>query len=144
MKKMIAMLLAVMMVLSLMACGASTPQDNAATDGDAPVVTDGATLGEGTHSFTLEIVDEEKTVTATIHTNKETVGAALVELNIIQGEDSSYGMYIKSVNGVTADYEKDQTYWAFYVDGAYAQTGVDMTAIEEGSVYRLAIERAQA
>ena len=44
------------------------------------------------------------------------------------------------VNGVTADYEKDQTYWSLYIDGEYAQTGVDMTAVNDGSTYKLAIE----
>lgn len=105
------------------------------------MVTDGATLGEGAHSFTLEITDADgKTITATINTDEETVGAALLKLNIIQGENSDYGLYVKTVNGITADYDKDQTYWSFYIDGEYAQTGVDMTAVNDGSTYKLAIE----
>lgn len=142
MKKVLAIILALVMALSLMACGSSPAQQ---PDGDAdteiPVVTDGATLGEGTHSFTLEITDADgKTITATINTDEETVGAALLKLNIVQGEDSEYGLYVKTVNGITADYDKDQTYWSFYIDGEYAQTGVDMTAVNDGSTYKLAIE----
>lgn len=156
MKKFLAIILALVMALSLMACGNTPAQqpDNSddantgITDGanndanvDAPVVTDGATLGEGTHSFTLEITDlDGKTITATVNTDEETVGAALLKLNVVQGENSDYGLYIKTVNGVTADYEKDQTYWAFYIDGEYAQTGVDMTAVTDGSTYKLAVE----
>ena len=156
MKKFLAIILALVMALSLMACGNTPAQqpDNSddantgITDGanndanvDAPVVTDGATLGEGAHSFTLEITDAEgKTITATINTDEETVGAALLKLNIIQGENSDYGLYVKTVNGITADYDKDQTYWSFYIDGEYAQTGVDMTAVNDGSTYKLAIE----
>ena len=105
-------------------------------------MTDGAVLGEGAHSFTLEIKDAEgKAVTATINTDEETVGAALSKLDIIQGEQSEYGLYVKVVNGITADYDKDQTFWAFYVDGASSQTGVDMTAVTDGSVYTLAVEK---
>ena len=144
MKKFLAIILALVMALSLMACG-SAPAQEPGSDADAgtetPVVTDGATLGEGAHSFTLEITDAEgKTITATINTDEETVGAALLKLNIVQGENSEYGLYVKTVNGVTADYDKDQTYWSFYIDGEYAQTGVDMTAITDGSTYKLAIE----
>ena len=39
------------------------------------------------------------------------------------------------------DYEKDGAYWAFYVDGAYAVEGVDMTEIVESSVYQLRAEK---
>ena len=133
MKKVLAIILALVMALSLMACGSSPaqqPSGDANADAETPVVTDGATLGEGAHSFTLEITDADgKTITATINTDEETVGAALLKLNIIQGENSDYGLYVKTVNGITADYDKDQTYWSFYIDGEYAQTGVDMTAV---------------
>lgn len=145
MKKFLAIILALVMALSLMACGntAVQPDADADADADAPVVTDGAALGEGAHSFTLEITDADgKTITATIHTDAETVGEALSNLEIVQGEDSEFGLYIKTVNGITADYDVDQTYWAFYIDGEYAQTSVDMTAVNDGSVYKLAVEKA--
>ena len=38
---------------------------------------------------------------------------------------------------MTADYDKDQRYWALYVNGTLAATGVDGIEIEEGIVYRL-------
>ena len=143
MKKLFAIILALVMALSLMACGNTDAQPDADADANAPVVTDGATLGEGAHSFTLEITDADgKTITATIHTDAETVGEALSNLEIVQGEDSEFGLYIKTVNGITADYDVDQTYWAFYIDGEYAQTSVDMTAVNDGSVYKLAVEKA--
>ena len=143
MKKLFAIILALVMALSLMACGNTAVQPDADADADAPAVTDGAALGEGAHSFTLEITDADgKTITATIHTDAETVGEALSKLEIVQGEDSEFGLYIKTVNGITADYDVDQTYWAFYIDGEYAQTSVDMTAVNDGSVYKLAVEKA--
>ena len=54
-------------------------------------------------------------------------------LNIISGEESDYGLYIKEVIGITADYDTDGTYWAFYIDGQYAATGVDMTDAQNGA-----------
>ena len=159
MKKFLAIILALVMALSLVACGTTPAQQpeggndanteangdantgNTDANVDAPVVTDGATLGEGAHSFTLEITDAEgKTITATINTDEETVGAALLKLNIVQGEDSEYGLYVKTVNGVTVDYDKDGKYWAFYVDGEYAATGVDSTDITAGATYTFKAE----
>ena len=98
-------------------------------------------MGEGETMFLFNVVDPEgKESHFEIHTDEKTVGAALLSLGLIAGEDSEYGLYVKTVNGITADYDKDQDYWSFYIDGEYAQTGVDMTAITDGSTYKLAIE----
>ena len=72
-----------------------------------------------------------------IHTDAETVGEALLALELIEGEVGDYGLYIKSVNGITADWDTEQAYWAFYVNGEYAQTGVDTTPVMEGAAYEL-------
>ena len=45
------------------------------------------------------------------------------------------------VNGITADYNVDGTYWAFYIDGEYAMTGVDVTDITAGSAYAMKVEK---
>ena len=99
-------------------------------------------LGEGKTSFEFVVKDIDGNETKfLIHTNKTVVGDALVELGLVEGEDSQYGLYVKKVNGIVADYDKDQTYWAFYVDGEYAMSGVDTTQIEEGKVYSFAVSK---
>ncbi len=95
------------------------------------------TLGEGEKTVTVTVVAEEKSVVFTVHTDKETVGEALLEHGLIEGEEGAYGLYVKKVNGILADYDKNQRYWAFYVNGEYAMTGVELTAIEEGVSYSL-------
>ena len=105
-------------------------------------VNDGAVLGEGAKDFSLEIVDGEgKSVNATVKTDKATVGEALLDLKLIAGDDDQYGLYIKCVNGITADYDVNRTYWAFYIDGEYAMSGVDTTDIVEGAKYALKVEK---
>lgn len=42
-----------------------------------------------------EIRKHEKETKFEIHTDKETVGAALLELDLIAGDDSEYGLYEK-------------------------------------------------
>ena len=79
----------------------------------------------------------------TVKTDEKTVGAALQALNIISGEKSEYGLYIKEVIGITADYDTDGTYWAFYIDGQYASTGADMTDARDGAVYGFAVEKVE-
>lgn len=99
-------------------------------------------VGEGETQFVFEIVDSEgNTTKMAVNTDKTTVGEALVDCGLIEGEDSEYGLYVKTVNGITADYDVDQTYWAFYVDGEYASTGVDQTDITAGSTYSFKAEK---
>ena len=94
-------------------------------------------FGEGSKTITVEVKAENQTVKFTIKTDKDTVGDALLEHNLIDGDEGAYGLYVKVVNGITADYDVDQHYWAFYVDGEMSMYGVDGTDITEGAVYRL-------
>ena len=98
-------------------------------------------MGEGETMFLFNVVDPEgKESHFEIHTDEKTVGAALLSLGLIAGEDSEYGLYVKTVNGVTVDYDQDGKYWAFYVDGEYAATGVDSTDITAGATYTFKAE----
>lgn len=141
MKKITAFVLALVLALSLCACGAPAADEGLVDEG-VTAVTDGATLGEGAKSFTLEITYlEGETITATINTDAESVGEALMDLGVLEGEEGPYGIYIKAINGVTADYETDGTYWAFYINGEYAMTGAEVTPIEADSVYSFVVEK---
>lgn len=136
-KRISALLLALMLLLSLAACGG---QQDGPIDVTLPVE-NGAELGTGSNTLSVEVIDAEgQKVAFTVHSAKTTVGEALQELGIIDGEEGDYGLYIKSVNGITADYQKNGSYWAFYINGDYALTGVDMTDIQEDTVYTFRVE----
>ncbi len=99
-------------------------------------------LGEGATVFYFLVVDGEGNETAfEIHTDKTTVGDALLEVELIAGEAGDYGLYVKTVNGITADYDVDQTYWAFYINNEMAMTGVDATDVEAGATYSFKVEK---
>ncbi len=120
----------------------NTDDSAAAQDTETDAAADAESLGEGAVQFTFTVVDGDGNETSfDIHTDAETVGAALLEQNLIAGEDSEYGLYVKTVNGITADYDTDGTYWAFYVNGEYAMTGVDSTPVENGAVYAFKVEK---
>ena len=98
--------------------------------------------GEGNTVFYFNVVDGEgNTQSFEIHTNETVVGKALLALGLIEGEDGAYGLYVKTVNGITADYETNGTYWAFYVGDDYGMTGVDMTEITPGATYAFKVSK---
>ena len=135
----LCMMLIVAMALTTVGCGAKEQAGNQpATEGQASA----NVLGEGQTKFFFTVVDKDGNATEfEIHTDKATVGEALLELNLIAGDESEYGLYVKQVNGITADYDVDQTYWAFYVNDAYATSGVDTTAVEEDARYAFKVEK---
>ena len=141
----LCMVLIVAMALSTVGCNGS--KDSGAASGDAgaqagaEVQREGGELGEGSKEFALTVTDKDGNETQfEIHTDKETVGEALQELNLIDGEEGEYGLFVKTVKGITADYDADGVYWAFYVNGEYAASGVDVTQITEGDSYALKVE----
>ncbi len=139
----LCMMLIVAMALTTVGCGTSEQNGGQPTAEGADVADIEATvLGEGKTQFHFTVVDKDGNATAfEIHTDKEMVGEALMELNLITGDEGPYGLYVKSVNGITADYDVDQTYWAFYVNDAYATSGVDVTPIEAGAKYAFKVEK---
>ena len=95
-----------------------------------------------TVEFTFKVTDADgKETDFAISTDKKTVGEALLEKNLIAGDESDYGLYVKTVNGVTLDYDKDGMYWAFYENGQYAAKGVDSTEITAGAEYAFKAEK---
>lgn len=142
----LCIVLTVAMALVTTGCnGGNNEQDSKAQTSDtkASVWSDGSVVGEGSKQFALTVVDAEGSETKLeIHTEQKTVGAALSELGVIDGDEGEYGLYVTTVNGITADYDADGLYWALYVNGEYAQTGVDSTEIAEGDSYQFKLEKA--
>lgn len=138
----LCMVLTVAMALSATGCNGSSnnnPSSTSASNTDSTA--DVTVLGEGNTSFPFSVTDTDGNETQfEIHTDKSTVGEALLELELIAGDDSEYGLYVKTVGGVTLDYDKDGKYWAFYIDGEYATSGVDSTQITDGANYAFKAE----
>ncbi len=125
------------LALTLSACGQKQPETTAPIDGVAEQASP-AVLGTGATVFTLKVTtDTGSSTDFIIHTDEKTVGAALLNVGLIAGTPSEYGLYVTTVNGITADYNTDGTYWAFYVNGDYATTGVDTTDVTPDGCYEL-------
>ena len=128
--KITALLLCVFLLFT--ACGQKIPVYDKDTE-----------LGSGAKTLTVKVIDDEASeIVFTIHTDAKTVGDALLEHKLISGEDSEYGMYIKIVNGLSADYNTDKAYWSFSKNGEYMMTGVDGTEFADGDVFELTYTKA--
>jgi len=100
-------------------------------------------LGEGDTTFPLTVTHLDGTaVEFEISTEQDTVGEALEEVGLISGEEGPYGLMITNVNGETLIYEQHRAYWGFYIDGAYATSGVDTTGITSDCAYALTADKA--
>ena len=128
MKKIIAMLLSLVLLLSLCACAA--PQTNAPqTSGDET---------EALKTITVTVVRKDGTSKDyTYQTREEFVGPVLVEDGLIEGNAGPYGLEITKVEGVQAIYTEDKAYWAVFEGEEYALQGIDTTPAVDGGVYKL-------
>lgn len=131
--RILSTLLCLIMAFSLAACGEAAPTDL----WESAVYTEDTEFGEGAKTVAVEVKAGEKAVTFTIHTDAETLGEALLAHDLIAGDQGEFGIYIKVVNGITADYDIDASYWGFYKNGEMMMTGVDGTAIADGEHYEL-------
>ena len=142
MKKTLSILIALLTVFALVFCGcAPATGDNTPSSDGTPetegssTATDSSTQVAG-KSFTVTVVHKDGTEkTFNYTTSEEKLGPALVKEGLIV-ESNSPGMYT-TVDGETADWNVDQSYWAFYVGSDYAMQGMDDTSINDGDVFKL-------
>lgn len=136
MKTMTRVALVVLALLTMISLVACADVEKTGVWEDATYTSD-KTFGNGDKTVMVEVVAEEQSITFTLKTDKETLADALTEHALIEGEDGAYGLYIKKVNGITADYDIDQTYWSLSKNGEMLMTGASSTAIADGEHYEL-------
>ncbi len=151
-KKLFALLLVLIALFAFSACGESTKEEPKQTVATNETVDNGIkkeglwvnatyvenmTFGEGAKTLIIKIEADGQAVTFTVKSDKETVGEALIEHSLISGENGAYGLYIKVVNGIKADFDTDGAYWSFNKNGEYMMSGVDTTKFADGEQYEL-------
>lgn len=114
-KRVLALALALVMVFALAACGQKG-------SGDTKTVTVTVVHGDGSSKD------------FTVKTDKETLGEALVDEKLVEGENGPYGLFVKTVDGETAD-DANQEWWCLTKGGESVATGADSTPVEDGAAY---------
>lgn len=132
-RSVLSLVLVAAMVLMFAGCG-QTPQEPETPQNQQEIQE---------KSFAFEVVDLDGTKKdfTVKYDDEKSVGEALVKAGLISGSDGPYGLMVESVNGKKYTYEEDKVYWAFYIDGEYAMTGVDSTPIEDGKLYCFKAEK---
>ena len=89
-------------------------------------------------TITVEVVHKSgESAEHTLTTTKTTLADALLEASLASGNEDTYGLYITTVDGETADYSVDQSYWALSKDGEALMSGASDTKIADGEHYEL-------
>ena len=123
MKKLFALILATFLVFGLVACTAN-PQTE--VDQTAQKV-----------QFTVIVTYKDKTEKIFLFESAPgKLGDALEAEGFLGSEGADDGMF-HTVDGEKADWNTDQSYWAFYEENEYAMQGIYDTDIEDGRTYKL-------
>lgn len=91
---------------------------------------------EGDKAVTVEVVHGDGTEkTFQYQTDEEYLGPLLEAEGLISGTESQYGLFVDTVDGETASYETNGSWWKLSCDGEDAQTGADGVVLTDGGVY---------
>lgn len=74
----------------------------------------------------------------TINTDEEFLRGALEQEGLVQGDESQYGLFVKTVDGETVD-DSLQQWWCFTKGGETVMTSVDDTPIADGETYEITL-----
>lgn len=145
-KRLLSVILAVIAVFSVIgmtACGQKssdpTPVSSASAKDEGlwanAVYTEDKSFGEGAKTVTVEVIAGDKSVTFTLKTNKENLADAMLEHSLVEGTQDQYGLYIKKINGILADYEINKSFWSVSKNGEMLMTGASGVEISDGEKY---------
>jgi len=95
------------------------------------------TVGAKTIHVTV-VTAERDDKTFDLRTDALYLRQALEEQDLIAGEEGAFGLYVKTVDGVTAD-ESRQEWWCFTKGGQELFTGVNDTPIEDGDSFEITL-----
>lgn len=103
------------------------------------IATEQATAVE--KAITIEVIDSaKKSVTYNVTTDAEFLRGAMDDTEGLEysGDESQYGIMVKTVNGELADYDKNGAYWSFTVNGEYSNHGIDTQPVNDGDEFVIA------
>lgn len=152
-KRGLALLLALALTLTLAACGgdSGSSQESAGESSQSGSAQSAASsqaaseTGEDSSeeaqekTIAFQVVHKDgSTQDFEISTTAGTLREALEEEGLIAGEESSYGLYVETVDGETAD-EGNQEWWCLTKGGEMWNYGADSTELSDGDTYELTL-----
>ena len=93
----------------------------------------------GAKEIDVLVIHADKTEnTYTYQTDAEYLAEVLLENELAEGEQSSYGLFIQTVDGETADSSKQQ-WWCITKGGEQVNSGADALPIANGDQFELTL-----
>lgn len=91
-------------------------------------------------NIVVHVICNEKIEEFAIRTQADNLRAALEEKNMISGEKGAYGLFVTTVNGMSADSEKEE-WWCFTKGDEPIMTGVDSIKISDGDLFKITLKQ---
>ena len=88
----------------------------------------------------MDVISEnQEKVSYELQTDQEYLLYALQEIEdlSLEGEEGPYGLMITTVNGEFAEYNTNQAYWSFHVNGEYCNYGVAEQPVEDEDTFQI-------
>ena len=140
-KQILSMVVATVLLAATVLCATSSGESTTTAATISAETLAPTEIGEGAIAFSFEVTHLDGTIKAfTVKTDAKTVGEALLGVGLISGDNDIYGLYVKTVDGELLDWDTHKKYWAFYINGEMAMTGVDKTDITVGTIYAFRAE----
>jgi len=97
-------------------------------------------VSDGDKHIVVEVVDVDgKSKEYEYDTDEEYLRDVLESAGLISGEESEYGLFVKTVDGYTAS-DTNQEWWYFSKGGEMLMTGVDTTPVADGDHFEITLK----
>lgn len=94
---------------------------------------------KGDKHIVVEVVNAEgQSKEFEYDTDEEYLRDVLEPAGLIAGDESEYGLFVKTVDGYTAD-DANQEWWCFTQNGEMLNTGVDTTPVADGDHFEITL-----
>lgn len=87
----------------------------------------------GEKTVTVNVIFPQETKTYEHTTREVYLRGLLDEMELVEGEESEYGLYVKTVDGVTVD-DANEEWWKFEINGQTTSTGIETALFADGDV----------
>ena len=93
----------------------------------------------GEKEINILVIHADKTEnTFAVQTDAEYLAEVLMENELAEGEESTYGLFIQTVDGETADSSKQQ-WWCITKGGGQVNNGADTLPVADGDTFELTL-----
>ena len=124
--------LAIFAIFALIVCFAACNKIDAEGLWESATYLKDTKVGEGSKEISVSVEIEEQAVLLTVKTDAQTLGEALYDEGIIND-----AVFFDTANGIKADWNADQAYWAIWQGDEYMMVGASEINISGGESYRL-------